>query len=82
MATIVLTLAAPVATRIVTAITARYGYQATINGSPNPITPAEFTRLWIITQLKAAVREHESNTAAATAAANAGTDVDTNIVIT
>lgn len=82
MATITLTIPNAAATRIVEAISVRYGYQATIDGAPNPQTKADFTKAWLITQLKSAVKEHEQNTAAALAATNAANDVDNNISIT
>lgn len=82
MAAITITVPAGAATaRVVTAICTAYGYQATINGSPNPQTQAEFVKQWIITQVKNAVTQYEANTAAAAAAATSTADVNTNIVI-
>ncbi len=83
MATITLTIPNAVASRITDAISAKYGYSATLmNGTPNPQTKADFTKAWLITQLKNAVKEHEQNTAAAVASTNAANDVDNNISIT
>lgn len=82
MATLTLTIPNPIAARVQTAICTKYGYQATIDGLPNPQTQADFVKEWLIKQLKAAVKEHESNTAASAASIAAGLDVDTNITIT
>lgn len=82
MATISFTIPNAQASRVVDAIATRYGYQSTINDLPNPQTKQEFTKQWLITQLRNAVREHESATAAALAANNAALDVDNNISIT
>lgn len=82
MATISFTIPNAQVARITEAISVRYGYQATIDGMPNPQSKQEFTKAWLITQLKNAVKEHESATAVATAAANASLDVDNNINIT
>lgn len=82
MATITLTVPNPVVNRVTDAICTRFGYQVTIDGVPNPQSKSDFLKQQIAIWIKAQVREHEANTAAATASTNAGADVDANIVIT
>ena len=78
MAAITITVASGTATtRVLDAIAAKYGYNAATDG-----TKADFAKAWIIKTVKAAVREHEANQAAAAAAITAGADADVNIVIT
>lgn len=78
MAIISLTIPNDKVARIVDAICARYGYQELINGVANTQTKSQFTKEWMIKQLKNAVKEHEQ----ATANATIKTDVDTNLNIT
>jgi hypothetical protein len=53
-------------TRAINAITVRYGYSATLpDGSPNPESPAQFTKRQWRQFLVDAVLEHERNTAKA-----------------
>ncbi|MEJ7830780.1 MAG: hypothetical protein WKF91_21405 [Segetibacter sp.] len=83
MAQLIITIPDAVAVRVMNAVTTRYGYQATLpNGTANPQTKPEFVRQWLISYLKAAVKEQEGATAAANAYNTASTDVDTNINIT
>lgn len=77
MADITLSVPPAVTNRVLDAISTRYGYNPAVDG-----TKAAFVKKWIIKQVMDAVREHEVNTAAATAATTAGTSVTTDIVIT
>lgn len=47
-------------TRVNDAIAALFNYQATINGSPNPETKAQFARRMVIENLKRLVAQGES----------------------
>lgn len=78
MATITLTISNAAATRFVTAI----GYQATINGVPNPITALEFAKAWIVNDIKDVVKRFESPAIIQAAVSNNSNDVDSNIIIT
>lgn len=78
MAVVTLNIPAAALTRIITAVTSNNGYSAIINGTPNPQTTAEFTRQWLITQLKLQVWQYEK----LAGEVNVQTDIDTNIVIT
>lgn len=69
MPTMTLTFSAANATRIVNALSVRYGYSPTLSdGTPNTQTPAEFVRLQVAQWLRNEVLAHESATAAAAAA--------------
>lgn len=57
--------------RVLDAFAAVYGYQPTIDGTPNPETKAEFAKRQLIAHVRSLVATHESNTAAETARANA-----------
>lgn len=61
--------------RVTTAYASVYGYQAIINGSPNPQTIGEFTRQQIIRQVKDIVKQFEGPPAISAAA----TTLDTNV---
>ncbi len=65
MPTISLTLSASDLTRAVDALGTRWGYQATIDGQPNPQTKGEFVRLRIGQWIKGEVHAHELGTAQA-----------------
>lgn len=65
MPTITFTLSAADQQRMVDALSVRFGYQALINGNPNPQTAGEFVRQQIIQWTRGQVREHELNTARA-----------------
>lgn len=82
MATLTLNIPTGVTNRVLDAISTKYGYTGFLANGVTPQTKPEFVKAWIIKTVMAAVKEQEANTAAATAASNANTDADTNIVIT
>jgi hypothetical protein len=63
MATLSITIPDNQVSRVNDAIAALYNYQATINGSPNPETKAQFSRRMIIENLKRLVAQGESTVA-------------------
>lgn len=65
MAQVIFNLTPADQTRMVDALSVKFGYQPTINGSPNPQTAGEFVRQQIIKWTTQQVREHELNTARA-----------------
>lgn len=81
MATLNITIPTAVVPRVASAFTITYGYQATINGLPNPVTLQEFIRQQIIQYIKNTVKNAELPSVAATATIAAETDIN-NIAIT
>jgi len=66
MPTIAITVSAAHLTRIVAALSVRWGYRATLlDGSTNPQTAAEFVRLRLGQYVKAETEAHELATAQA-----------------
>lgn len=51
------------APRVLTAFAEHFGYQATIDGQPNPQTEAQFARDQVKAWIRETVRSHEINTA-------------------
>lgn len=83
MATITLNIPDANINRVTNAVADRYGYSAVLpNGQPNPQTKAAFTKAWLISTIKQAVKEQEGMIAAQTAQNTASADVETNIIIT
>lgn len=76
MATITITIPNAQLARTVDGLCGYGNYQATLeDGTPNPVTRAEFARLTLIGLAKDAVRSHETNVARAAAAAAAAPDM-------
>lgn len=67
MATLSITIDNTHAARVNDAIAAHYGYQATIDGSPNPETKTQFVRRMVIQMIKEKVRDYEASVAAESA---------------
>lgn len=59
MPTITFTLSAEHLTRLVDAICETHGYEATINGQPNPETKNAFAKRMYAIQMRDTVREYE-----------------------
>ncbi len=68
--------------RIVNAYCAKYEYQDTIDGLPNPETKAQFTDRMIRRQIKAVVAEREAQTAQTLAFEDAVKKAEAEIIIT
>lgn len=69
-------------TRTVTAVCTNHQYQPTLpNGSPNPQTPLEFFKAWLVKAIKKEVKEYESNLNAAAAVTATESDIDNNVII-
>lgn len=74
--------AGAITTRVVTAVATNNQYQVNLpNGSPNPQTPLEFFKAWIVRAIKKEVKEYEGNLAAAAATAANINDVDNNLSV-
>lgn len=87
MATITMTVPNAVATRVTTAICALNGYQATIddglgNMIPNPQTPLEFFKQYLISVVKNQVVSYEGQQAGIAAANTAAANATSQIIIT
>lgn len=67
MPTITFTATAQNLNRLVTATCATRGYQPTIDGQPNPQTPAQFAKEWWWNEMKQEVRGYEAREAERTA---------------
>ncbi len=72
MATLSITIPDDKLGRVRAAFGVAYGYQDTINGSPNPESLAQFTRRRVIEYIKDVVRAHEAQSAADAARIAAG----------
>lgn len=81
MAQIVVTVPDAVLQRVLDAFAAAYGYQATIDGSPNPETKAQFARRMVRQYVKNTVVAHEAEQAAITARQTAADAANTDIVL-
>jgi len=64
MASVTITIPDPVVTRVLTAICANHGYQATIDGSPNPETKAQAVKRYVKEWAMAHVEAYEAKEAA------------------
>lgn len=69
-------------TRVITAMCTAGNYQTTINGQPNPQTPAQFAKQMVATYVLNAVKQVETQTAVDTARTQAISNVDSQVVIT
>jgi len=63
------------APRVLEAMCSHFGYQATINGTPNPVTEAQFAREQVKAWIREIVRTHEERAAVDTARATVAADV-------
>ena len=81
MATITITIPDSVVARVVDALGTHYGYQAIIDGAPNPETKARFVQRMIRTHIKNIVREQEASVASQSAFVSTSTAVDSEIVL-
>lgn len=82
MAQLSITIPDAVAARVNNAFADAYGYQATINGQPNPQTKAQFAKARVIDFIRAVVRGQESNVASEAARVTAISDADAAINLT
>lgn len=83
MTTITITIPNNITTRVIDGFCKRYNYSPTLeNGEPNPETKAQFAQRKLREYIKQAVREAEIQDATNTAATNAGTSADNEIILT
>lgn len=82
MPTFSITVSNAAGARVVDAFTATYGYQATIDGAPNPETKAAFVTRILREHVKGVVLAHEATVAATAAREAAAAKVATEIVVT
>ncbi len=68
-------------TRINSAFGALHGYQATIDGQPNPQTLSQFTKAKVAGYIKDTVKQYEAEQAINTARTQAIANVDSQVVI-
>lgn len=82
MAQITIDIPAGVTPRVIDAIAARYGYQATVNGVANPETKGAFAKRMVVKWVKDIVREHEAALAQTSAFTTAAEKAESEINIT
>lgn len=82
MATISVTIPNAILNRVTDGICGQYSYQATINGSPNPETKAQFAQRMVREFIKNTVKGYEATVAQDAARTAAIASADTDIVLT
>lgn len=81
MATITLNIPDAQLNRVVNGLATLYGYQATVNGEPNPQTKAQFAKAQILRFVKESVKAVEANADAEAARTAAVTKAETEITL-
>jgi hypothetical protein len=82
MAVISITISDAELPRVINAVCSQYNYQATVNGSPNPETKAQFAKRMMIVWLKDNVKADEVRAAIEAARTAASARVDSEILMT
>lgn len=75
MAQITINIPDAVLPRVINAFAAMYGYQATINGQPNPVTKPQFAKQKVIEYVRRVVADTEGGAAQVAAQAQANIDI-------
>lgn len=79
MAQLTITIPDAQTARVFDAFAAAYGYQATIDGQPNPQTRAQFARQKVIEFIKNTVKAQEAQAAADSARSAAAANVESQV---